>query len=177
MPKCIILNGASSSGKTTIAQELQKLIPSLVHIQIDNIAELYFGFFSDNYPHSIEWDEERYMRQVAIRQMLISSAKIMLKQNFDVVIDTGIYGPYAQEHKKYYLTELKEFKPIFIGVECGFEELKKRTKIRANRPTKLAEEQLLNGIHNNMQYDLTIDNTEIPASQNAKIILDKINIL
>jgi chloramphenicol 3-O phosphotransferase len=170
MTKCIILNGASSSGKSSISRELQKLIPSLLHIQIDNIAELYFNMFADNYPHKGEWCEERYIRQIAIREILINTATIMLKQSFYVCIDTGWDGPKADEHMNYYLDSLKDFQPLIIGVECKLEELERREKIRGDRKIGLARAQLKEGIHANRPYDLIVDNMTRSAKENAALI-------
>lgn len=113
IPRCIILNGASSSGKSSIARELQTLLPELVHIQIDNVAGFYFDMFSKEFPHMGEWGEVRYRRQIAIREMLVSNAIIMLKQCFDVCIDTGFDGPKGDEHMHFYLDSLQALFSIF----------------------------------------------------------------
>ncbi|MBN8827737.1 MAG: AAA family ATPase [Sphingobacteriia bacterium] len=93
MGKCIILNGTSSSGKTTVSKELQKLLPELAHVEIGNMAHLYFEMFREDYNHTAEWGEKRYNRQIVIREILLNSANLLLKQGFDVCIDTVLDGP------------------------------------------------------------------------------------
>jgi chloramphenicol 3-O-phosphotransferase len=55
MTSCIILNGPSSAGKTSIIKEIQLIEPEKARIRIDDIADLYFGMFSSEYNHTKEW--------------------------------------------------------------------------------------------------------------------------
>jgi chloramphenicol 3-O phosphotransferase len=174
MPKCIILNGASSSGKTSICKELQILMPELAHLQIDNIASLYFSCFSEDYDHTAEWSKKRYKRQIAIRRMLTGLALILLEQGFDVCIDTGFDGPYADEHMQYYLTKLHHYFPVLIGVMCNLSILEERERQRGDRELGLARKQLEEGIHQNRPYAFTVNTTNNPSKECAKLIFERI---
>jgi chloramphenicol 3-O phosphotransferase len=174
MAICIILNGPSSSGKSTLAKELQKQLPKLLHLQIDAVADLYFGMFPKGYHHEMEWAEARYMRQFSIREMLTNTAVVMLRQDFDVCIDVGLDGPKADEHMNSYLESFKAYKVIFIGIECDLDELERREKARSDRKVGLAREQLEGGIHKNRPYNFVINTTNISAADNAKFILEYI---
>jgi chloramphenicol 3-O phosphotransferase len=147
MPKCIIINGASSSGKSTVIKALQILMPELVHVRLSDIAMLYFGMFRDDYPHVAEWGETRYKRQLAIREMVVHTALTMLKQGFDTCINTTFDGPKADESMNYHLEILKDYKPIMIGITCDLEILAKREKERGDRKIGMAIEQVEGGMH------------------------------
>jgi chloramphenicol 3-O phosphotransferase len=174
MTKCILLNGTSSSGKTTVSKALQQFVPDLAHVGIGNIYKLYIEMFREDYPHPFDWSEGRYKRQVALREMLVSTSIILLKQGFSVCIDTVLDGRYHQEHMEYYLSSLQDFKPIFIGVKCDLPVLEIREKERGDRPVGLARSQLEEGVHENRPYDFTVDNTSNTPLENAKIIFGKV---
>jgi chloramphenicol 3-O-phosphotransferase len=146
----------------------------MTRIQIDDIAELYFGMFSPEYIHIKEWGEIRYKRQVAIREMLINLALVILKQGFNLCIETGFDGPKADEHMQYYLESLKSYNTLFVGVECELEELEKREKLRGDRPIGLTRKQLEEGIHKNRPYDLIVDTSVYTPLYNAEVIIKEL---
>ncbi|WP_164503879.1 phosphotransferase-like protein [Rickettsiales endosymbiont of Stachyamoeba lipophora] len=174
MTKCIILNGASSSGKSTIIKALQTLMPDLAHVRLSDIAFLYFGMFHDNYFHDPEWGEVRYKRQVAIREMVIAQSLIMLKQGFDICIDTTFDGPKADEMMQYYLGSLKDFNPIMIGIICDLEVLEQREIARGDRKAGWGRAQIEDGIHQNRPYAFTVDNTTNSPEETTKIIFNNL---
>ncbi|MBN8827738.1 MAG: hypothetical protein J0H68_03415 [Sphingobacteriia bacterium] len=73
-----------------------------------------------------------------------------------------------------YLSYLKDYNPIFIGVICNLPVLDEREKNRGDRPIGFARSQLEEGIHNNRPYNFTIDNTNLSANENAKTICEKV---
>ncbi|MEG8230486.1 hypothetical protein O6R16_05555 [Candidatus Rickettsia tasmanensis] len=59
---------------------------------------------------------------------MLTTAKALLDKNFNIVIDTALDGPDAQELAKFYLKYLNGYKITFLGIFCPVEErLKTRT--------------------------------------------------
>lgn len=147
MTQAIILNGPSCAGKTTIAKEICKQSNNkFVHLQIDKAGEFYNTIFPKKFPFvpnepDTENDDDglkglfnnnRIARRKVVASILLASAKELLHQGFDVVIDTALDGPDAQELATLYLEYLKDYNPKFVGIYCPVEERLKRLKTRTD---------------------------------------------
>ena len=145
MGKVIIINGASCSGKSTIAKEIcHQTNNKFVHLQIDKVSHLYGtifpkGFiFTENDPGTENNDDglknlfnkNRLARRIVVASIMLATAKELLSQNFNLVIDTALDGPDARELAKIYLDKLAKHKIIFAGIFCPVEERLKRLKTR-----------------------------------------------
>ncbi len=145
MSKVIIINGPSCAGKTTIAKEICKQSNNkFVHLQIDKAGEFYStifpkGFvFADNEIGTENSDDglkglfnhNRLARRKVVASVLLATAKELLKQNFNIVIDTALDGPDAKELAQFYLGQLQGSEVKFVGIYCPVEERLKRLKIR-----------------------------------------------
>ena len=166
MRKVIILNGPSCSGKSSIAKELQNIDSQLCHIQIDEIAGIYFNMFKPDYPHAVEFNEERINRQIAIREILINTALTMLNQGFSVCIDTGFDEPMAKDHYDYYINKLQNYNPLVVRITCSNSELERREKSRKDRMQGLALKQVEEGIYD-LPHDISIDSSSISSKEIA----------
>ncbi len=145
MNKVVIINGPSCAGKTTIAKEIcRQSNNQFVHLQIDRAGEFYSTIFSkgfkfiENIPGTENDDDglkglfnnNRLARRKVVASILLASAKELLQQGFDIVIDTALDGPDAAELASYYLEYLKEFEVQFVGIYCPVEERLARLKTR-----------------------------------------------
>ena len=59
---------------------------------------------------------------------MLTIAKALLDKNFNIVINTVLDGPDAQELAKFYLKYLNGYKITFLGIFCPVEERLKRLK-------------------------------------------------
>ncbi|MFY9589780.1 phosphotransferase-like protein [Rickettsia endosymbiont of Halotydeus destructor] len=147
MNQIIIINGPSCSGKTTISKEICKLSGcKFVHLQIDKVGEFYSTIFPKGFKF-IEnevgteqnddglkglFNNNRLARRKIVASILLATAKNLLNKNFNIVIDTALDGPDAQELAKLYLESLHGYKIKFVGIYCPLEELLKRLKTRTD---------------------------------------------
>jgi chloramphenicol 3-O phosphotransferase len=145
MNQVIIINGPSCAGKTTIAKEICRQSHSkFVHLQIDKAGEFYStifpkGFlFAENDPGTENDDDglkglfnnNRLARRKVVASILLATAKSLLLQDFNIVIDTALDGPDAKELAQFYIEHLKGYQITFVGIYCPVEERLKRLKTR-----------------------------------------------
>jgi len=143
----IILNGASCSGKSTIAKEICKQSgDKFVHLQVDKVGEFYGtifprGFkFVENEPGTENNDDglkglfnnNRLARRKIVASILLATAKELVSKGFKVVIDTALDGPDAKELSRLYLDYLKDYEIKFVGIYCPLEERLKRLETRTD---------------------------------------------
>ena len=147
MSKVIIINGPSCSGKTTIAKEIcMQSDNKFVHLQIDKAGEFYSTIFPKGFKFAENeigtenndntllglFNNNRLERRKVIASVLLATAKELLKQNFNIVIDTALDGPDAKEMARFYLEHIQGNKITFVGIYCPVEERLKRLKTRTD---------------------------------------------
>ena len=145
MSKVIIINGPSCAGKTTIAKEIcMQSDNKFVHLQIDKAGEFYSTIFPKGFKFAENeigtenndntllglFNNNRLERRKVIASVLLATAKELLKQNFNIVIDTALDGPDAKEMARFYLEHIQGNKITFVGIYCPVEERSKRLKTR-----------------------------------------------
>ncbi|WMJ88690.1 chloramphenicol phosphotransferase CPT family protein [Anaerocolumna sp. MB42-C2] len=159
--KIILLNGVSSSGKTTLAKELQKVLQEpYFHLSYDTfffmMPQKYFGYDNEVCESMIN----------LLHNCIVTFTK--LKAN--VIIDHVFY-------KKSMLLDcinlLKDYPVLFVGVHCPLNELERREKERGNRRVGQAKEQL-EFFHKNEIYDIEVDTFNNTISECAQLITDKL---
>lgn len=145
MNQVVIINGPSCAGKTTIAKELCKISDNkFVHLQIDKTGEFYGTIFPKGFLFAANesgtennddgfnclFNNNRLARRKVVASILLGTAKELLSQNFNIVIDTALDGPDAKELAHMYLEYLREYQITCIGIYCPVEERLKRLKTR-----------------------------------------------
>lgn len=180
----IFLNGASSSGKSSIAKALQHLSSSrFLSIGIDSfikmmpIGMLGFsdlakdGFFlvqngTDINPE-IQVRPGSFGKKICQTAALVS--QLIADQGFDLIIDEVISGPTFMQM---YVLSLRNHKTYFVKVHCDLSVLEEREILRGNRAWGMAREQF-HSVHNPAYtYDLTVDNSYAAPFDSAKKILE-----
>ncbi|MBL8026165.1 MAG: AAA family ATPase [Fibrobacteres bacterium] len=155
----ILLNGTSSSGKTTIANAISKVIPS------------YFRFSIDDFDYVIEKMEDRSNgKLIPINTEIFFHRTIKMFSNYGVntIIDHVLLD---EDVKKDFYQTLSSYPLICIGVICPLEVLIAREIKRGDRIIGLAEEQYEN-VHKNMEYDLEINTNDAPVNECVVKIID-----
>src|ERR1041385_6428344 len=162
--KIIIINGPSSSGKTTLALAAQKQfdIPFLrfsFDLFLDNkvlpLDQMRNGTFS--------WDLMRPSVFKGIDQCLPALATAGNNIIFDHIIET-----------KGFLQELiqliSDLGVFFVGLHCSLSELERREMQRGNRNIGEARTDL-ETVHQITSYDLEL-NSENAVGDNAKLLIE-----
>lgn len=160
--KIIILNGVSSSGKTTLSKTLQQ-----------ELDEHFFWIANDTFCDmcsSKHWDEDWV---TAINQALtamIYSAKSFSDIGLNVIIDQVFLNNDTEgELLEKCIKVLHDYPVLFVRVDCSLEELNKREKERGDRDIGQAKSQL-QLVHNHKIYDCVIDTSKNTIDENIRKI-------
>jgi len=161
--KIIFLNGASSSGKTSIAQLLQQKIEEpFWHISIDHLRDAGVLPLGRIRSGEFKWSELRDSFFSGFHHSLPQYAEAGNNLIIEHIIET-------KEWKELLIELLKPFDVYFVGLHCTLDELERREKLRPNRPIGDARKDFENA-HLHMRYDLEIDSMR-PVEENVDLIL------
>lgn len=188
--KAILLNGASSAGKSSISKELQKMMvePFLI-MSVDHFfcaSPPYFfkydpWMYDTDIPFNdsikIPTDDKDFDTLMASFPKIISgfhrSIKAMLDAGNNLIIDHGF-------HKLSWYNEcrelLKDEDVLYVKITCDKKTLTKREKKRGDRPTGMAVYQE-SVVHREVDYDYIIDTTELKPKESAKRIKEYVDKL
>jgi len=157
--KIIIINGPSSSGKTTLALALQK--------QLDvPFIRFSFDFFMENkaFPSELikndtfSWEAMRPAVFRGLHQCLPALATAGNNIIFDHIIET-------KEWLYQLISLIAELDVFFVGLHCSLPELERREIQRGNRNNGEAKRDFQT-VHSITSYDLELD-SENPLNDNV----------
>ena len=162
----LFLNGASSSGKSSIAKALQEILKEpCIHLCIDD----YLGAFQKGL-----WDKQEIVQPAwpnIIRGFHAAAAAIARAGNVVIVDDVLEKEPPWVEN----LLQLFDgLEVVFIGVHCPLEELERRESERGNRRAGMARLQF-GQVHARAIYDVKVDTSVLSPEECAAIIVDYVN--
>ena len=188
----IILNGTSSSGKSTIAKELQNILAGYtLHTGIDHFVEMLpqgFVVQSDGTnPAAAEgllWvttddgkrvTEFRYgPKAILFLESMYRSVKAFASAGFNVIVDDVIMNQRVLKT----ICQLMAGEAYFVGIKCSKEEAIRRARERGDRFPGLVETQF-DIVHRHGIYDLecdTLANTPTEcANAIQQLLLEKPN--
>lgn len=167
----VLLNGTSSSGKTSISNELlaQKDIV-FHHLSVDDFIKDFFNnkFLADTEP-AREIAEQTIMEIMfdPINSLYYATVKLYSEMGLNVVVDTVI------DNDKWFndcLDAFNDHPTLLIGVMCSKEELIRREEQREDRNIGLAASQF-NQIYSIDEYDVEVNTEELTPSECADKIL------
>ncbi|MBX2800119.1 MAG: chloramphenicol phosphotransferase CPT family protein [Myxococcales bacterium] len=138
----IVLNGPSSSGKTTLGRTLQRTLGS--HAVLLPIDLLWQAIHKDR-PN--DWSLFELLTGV-----LFESALAFWKRGSDVIVDTVFE---RRECADLCQDVLGRAAPILVGLHCNVTELERREAARGDRRRGLAARQASH-VHSYAQYDLCL---------------------
>lgn len=158
----IVLNGASSAGKTSIARALQRLskIPVL-HASLDTFTDMFhWAVISD-----VETRRECHRTGVA---NFHAALPILTASRFPVVVDHVF-----EQHAWFEACReaLGDTKTYFVGVRCPLEVLIERERARGDRRIGLAQWQY-ERVHDQKSYDFEVDTSQPSPEECAAAIID-----
>lgn len=180
----LFINGASSSGKTSLCRTLQALWPGpLAMVGVDTLSSMlpasYTGFgerAAEGYPFRIEKDAEgrRLTRARTgpagriLNRRMASFVAGCAADGLDVGVDHVVLEP---EDFEDFAAALDPTRSWLIGVRCELEVLELREKARGDRAPNLAREQAERVHAGCWRYDLTLDSTFEPPHVLARRVL------
>lgn len=168
----ILLNGAGSSGKSTVARALQEAIQEpYLHVSLDTFLDMvrreYLekeGILFINKPLS---ELPALSAETLVYNQIVSGfhrSIASLAETSNLLIVDHVLTRHASALEL--LNLLVGFSCLFVGVHCPLEQIKARELTRGDRPIGLAELHLQT-VHKFKTYDLEIDTCENDLASNV----------
>jgi chloramphenicol 3-O-phosphotransferase len=161
-PNLVIICGGSGTGKSTLAQALQEeLLPEIwLHFSVDAVLYCLPESLVQRANRKNDWsliDVKSITRgaYACLRALLAEGHKIL----FDCVVSTEVGA-------RNLLLALSDFRPVFVGLTCGWEETRRRTLGRGDRTLEEAEYGFRNA-NGHLDLDYAIDTTALPPQEIA----------
>ena len=159
--KVIFLNGASSSGKTTLAKELQSAVQRpYLHVSLDAFLHRLPAMFLK---------DAAFARDLPrlLAGFYASSAAIARAGN-DVVVDTVLQEP---SWVGPCVIAFDGLEVVFVAVRCSLEALEDRERTRGDRQGGMARYQH-DRVHSHGIYDVEVDTSEMRLDECVSRILE-----
>jgi chloramphenicol 3-O phosphotransferase len=162
--RIILLNGATSSGKSSIARALQATIETpFLHYSIDHLREAGVLPLARIRSGAFHWPDHREAFFEGFHRSVVAFAAA----GNDLIVEHIVETPAWMAR----LVELLAGLDVFVvGVHCPLPELERREAARGDRPPGGARRDF-ETIHRHVAYDLEVDGRR-PAEENARRVLD-----
>lgn len=160
--RVILLNGRSSSGKTSIGRALLARLPEpWFLVSADDIGAMRSQartrtLDDDGLAEVLRRTRLGYHRAVAA----------LASVGNDVIMDYPLSEPWRLEDL---LGVLEGYEVTLVEVRCSLPELRRREGARADRPVGLAESQT--GVHEHGEHDVVVDTTDLSPEAAADRIV------
>lgn len=170
----IILNGASSSGKTSVLKALQNILEApYLEAGIDK----FIWMLPERYLERPLWDDVLGKAHcggetgfLLVRGMH-NTIESLSKTGINVLADHVLVEPAWREDC---INRFSGLPAYLIGIRCPLEELERREKARKNRTLGQARLQY-EIVHAGLKYDLEVDTSTHGAEECARLIKHRIN--
>lgn len=182
MNTILLINGPSSSGKTTLAKTFTDIVnePWLImgiDFCMDMLSQRYIGnnltakngfYYIQHYSnHHITTESTVGPIGDAVLKLIPVMAKIIADAGFNIIIDEVIL---SDDRFLTYLNYFYSYNSYAIGITCNIDILESREAIRGNRRPGLARGQL-DLIHTGIRaYDIMLDTGNQSSFLCAEII-------
>jgi chloramphenicol 3-O phosphotransferase len=166
VPGCVvILNGPSSSGKSSIARQLLvDLSRPFFHMGID----MFGAMRSESRTKELDspaLDEVLRRTRAGFHRAVVGMA---LAGN-DVIMDYVFSEPWRLDDC---LDVMEDLDVVLVGVHCSLEELQRRERSRGDRQAGLAEKQFA-VVHAHAIYDLEVD-TSVDSTSACSVMIKEL---
>ncbi|ANF97840.1 chloramphenicol phosphotransferase CPT family protein [Paenibacillus bovis] len=169
----VLLNGTSSSGKTSISNELinQKEI-LFHHLSLDEFFDNYNDFVNNKLigtsPKEIDHQVVSQIVDDSVFSVYHSTVKLFSEMGLNVIADTVMD---SDKRFNECLDMFADQSVLFVGVQCSKEELARREQKRGDRNIGLADFQF-DQIYRFDEYDLKVNTEALNPAECAKEILN-----
>ncbi|MFF2395126.1 chloramphenicol phosphotransferase CPT family protein [Nocardia sp. NPDC058114] len=145
----VLLNGVSSSGKSSIARQLlADLERPFFHMGVDMIGAMR----SESRTHELDPAELAVVLR-RTRAGFHRAVAAMASAGNDIVMDHVLSEPWRLRDC---LTVMHGIDVVFVGVHCSLDELQRREQQRGDRRVGTAAGQI-HSVHAHRTYDLELD--------------------
>lgn len=163
--KIILLNGVSSSGKSSLSNELVKLLPEYFHFSIDDF---------DTIIERMEDRENERLIPVPTELFFHRNLAMFSEKGVNLIVDHILHD---EDTFKDCIAILEHYPVLFVGVHCSADELERRERSRGDRMIGQAIRQLDFVHQQNEVYDVEVDTFQMSLQSAAKMIAVKLDEL
>jgi chloramphenicol 3-O phosphotransferase len=172
----IILNGGSSSGKSTIVRCLQDVLPDpWLAFGVDSLIAAMPAKMQAS-DAGIEFEADGGVSVgpdfMALQAAWMEGIVAMARAGAGVIIDDVFLGGAASQQR--WRQVVGDLAAFWVGVRCDSAVAVSREAARADRVPGMAASQA-DVVHNGVYYDLEVDTTHTEAVQCARVIADRIS--
>ncbi len=180
MSKIILLNGAGSSGKTSIARSIQYLSKDQwLTFGVDTFIEMtpypspgkdgeYFTFVLGENDRGSLMSVESKPTGDKLFGAMADFALLLANRENNLIIDEVLFN---DQQLKSYVDKLAEHTVYFVGVKCNLPIMQEREYLRRDRAIGLSNDQLDKVHSGTREYDLTVDTSNASVFEVAKEIM------
>ena len=166
MATVIVLNGTSSSGKTSIARAFQELAPTTcLNFSIDAILDTLPRKALERITSGADVADLHVPELVRAFYVCVRE---LLALGHDLIIDHAVTARY---HLDLLLQATSSHRVLLVGLDCPVEILRERESARGDRTIGMAEQQARR-IHSWLEYDLLLDTSTTTPDAGAARIAD-----
>jgi len=161
--KIILINGASSAGKSTLARSLQQQLQEpFLHWSFDHLRESNALPMARIRTGELDWA----LMRPAVFDGFHHCLPALAKAGNNLIVDHIIE---QEQWLANLVALLAPFDVFFVGVHCPLPELERREQQRGNRQPGEARRDF-HTVHRFAQYDLDVDATQPTESNVARLI-------
>lgn len=158
--RIILLNGVSSSGKTTLARGLAGRLPGFFPLGLDDFDELVAAMEDREGGRLIPVATERFFHRTLL---------MFADSGVSLVADHILHD---EETRSDFYETLRGREVLLVGLRCPLEEAERRERERGDRPLGLARRQA-SFVHRLEAYDLELDTSREPEEACVERILER----
>lgn len=183
MSKIILLNGASSSGKTSVARGIQHCSKtSWLTFGVDTFIEMmpypspdkknaYFSGTPGKNNHGPTVSIETTEKGAKLFGAMADFASLLADDGHDVIVDEVLF---TDAQLRLYVEKLKAHTVYFVGIYCDLALMQEREFLRRNRSLGLSNDQAERVHKGTREYDLVVDTSRLSAFEAAQKIIARI---
>ena len=178
----VFLNGVGSSGKSSIAKQLQKIASKpFLHVQMDDFCAMLPEALQDH-PDGFAFEEiSKNGKPLIVIKTGPIGARVMLgmrhsiaamaAQGNNLIVDDVM----LENEREEYEALLSGFETFYVGVLAPLEVLEARERQRGDRLIGLARWQY-DRVHRGKKYDLEVDSGSLGPLECATLIKQKFQL-
>lgn len=165
MADIVVLNGTSSSGKTSIARAFQEIAPRLfLNFSIDSILYSLPESTIERIKRGGDITDLRFPELV---RAFYTCVRELAALGHDLVIDHAVV---SRAEAEMLLAAVERYRVFLVGLDCPLEVVVDRERGRGDRRPGLAAAQC-ERIHRWLEYDLVIDTSRATPHEAARQIV------
>lgn len=167
----IVINGPSSSGKSSAAQALQRILPGLWwHLSTDSLADGVTEAVQRLIEREGSAGLERAQQTLDLAfDCSAFVAERLIGSGQHIIVDTVLQAGWNDAGR--WNDVLDRSTSLWVGLSARPETLRSRESARHDRPAGMAERQL-STVHEGIDYDLRLDTDDIDPDGVSRIVAE-----